>query len=251
MSGVTLRHTNITTSVQKKIYKTLLTVLLSLSYSVQLLTCWEWDPVVVHTTVLTAPIDAFKSEYWIPMSSKAVLCHCQDYVFLFCYYNLIYRWSALWLGSVSIILILLGLLHLLKTNWYIIVIFCGNLKSSHHGTLAKTTKYFWIFYSPILRGKTACNQNQMTEPRTLCWWPSTAVVIISYLISPQAKNVRNAKICANTASLFVNLWSLAWIWRKWNLTGSNKANQCLECLKIPASLYCAGRLLWQTWYVLF
>ena len=145
----------------------------------------------------------------------------------------------------------LGLLHLLKTNWYISVIFCGNLKSSHHGTLAKTTKYFWIFYSPILRGKTACNQNQMTEPGTLCWWPSTAVVIISYLISPQAKNVRNAKICANMASLFVNLWSLAWIWRKWNLTGSNKANQCLECLKIPASLYCAGRLLWQTWYVLF
>ena len=168
MSGVTLRHTNITTSVQKKIYKTLLTILWSLSYSVQLLTSWEWDPVVVHTTVLTAPIDAFKSEYWIPMSSKAVLCHCQDYVFLFCYYNLIYRWSALWLGSVSIILILLGLLHLLKTNWYIIVIFCGNLKSSHHGTLAKTTKYFWIFYSPILRGKTACNQNQMTKPGTLC-----------------------------------------------------------------------------------
>ena len=31
----------------------------------------------------------------------------------------------------------------------------------------------------------------------------------------------------------------------------NKANHCLECVKIPPSLYCAGRLLWQTWYVLF
>ena len=46
---------------------------------------------------------------------------------------------------------LLGLLHLLTTNWYISVIFCGNLQSSHHGTLAKTTKYFRIFHSPILR----------------------------------------------------------------------------------------------------
>ena len=63
----------------------------------------------------------------------------------------------------------LGLLHLLKTNWYISVIFCGNLKSSHHGTLAKTTKYFWIFYSPILRRKTGCNQEPNEwDPGTLC-----------------------------------------------------------------------------------